>query len=199
MSHRLSPLTTRWMPPGASCAHPGTSEALCPLRAVLPVTLARMFGRAGVARAGRGPLAARSSTAAGWAGATATAGVWAAAFAAAAVLVARLVTAPRNASSRMAPAMAPTSTAATRRTGPTGRRQGGTQLAEAGHVLGQRPADEPHEQPRDAAEQPEQHGQGEQAAQQPTGGGNDTGHGGPPQVWRLRFRGRVLWVRCRVR
>src|SRR6266498_395795 len=125
MSHRLSPLTTRWMPPGASCAHPGTSEALCPLRAVLPVTLARMFGRAGVARAGRGPLAARSSTAAGWAGATATAGVWAAAFAAAAVLVARLVTAPRNASSRMAPAMAPTSTAATRRTGPTGRRLGG--------------------------------------------------------------------------
>src|SRR6266542_2795161 len=125
MSHRLSPLTTRWMPPGASCAHPGTSEALSPLRAVLPVTLARMFGRAGVARAGRGPLAARSSTAAGWAGATATAGVWAAAFAAAAVLVARLVTAPRNASSRMAPAMAPTSTAATRRTGPTGRRRGG--------------------------------------------------------------------------
>src|SRR6266508_1679249 len=87
------------MPPGASCAHAGMSESLRPVR----TATVTMLGRAGAASAGRGPAWVDASTAgsrAAWAGATATAGVWAA-------------------------AMAPTRTAATKRTGPTERRRGG--------------------------------------------------------------------------
>src|SRR5205823_6367172 len=123
--------TTVWTPPGAFRAHGGMSESPCRVTScllwpVMAATVGMMLGRMAAAKAGRGPLAAGSSArVAGWAGATAMAGVWAATLAAAVALVAGLVTALRSTSYRTAPAMAPTRTAATSRTGPTGRRRGG--------------------------------------------------------------------------
>src|SRR5688500_18085632 len=110
MSHRLSPRTTGWMPPGASRAHAGTSSSPASV-----ATETRVIGSAGTVTADRGPglvITQTAGNAVGTAGATATAGLRAAASAAAALVLLEPVTV-RAASNRTVPMIAPTRTAAT--------------------------------------------------------------------------------------